>query len=139
MSDQDQTIAAKFNTEIMRKVNSPATHIEIFFQGKELSFGKQDLPVTLGRDDEVCDIVVNSEVASRVHCAIDLRDNQIGVMDSSTNGTFIRLGRNESFVIKKTFYPLIGQGNIKLGEQFDSDDSLVIYFRMVTKVEPAAK
>lgn len=139
MSDQDQTIAAKFNTEIMRKVNSPATHIEIFFQGKELSFGKQDLPIRLGRDDEACDIVVNSEVASRVHCAIDLRDNQIGVLDSSTNGTFIRLGRNESFVIKKTFYPLIGQGNIKLGEQFDSDDSLVVYFRMVTKAELAAK
>ncbi len=133
MAEQDQTIAAKFNTEILKKVNSPATHIEIFYDGKDLSFGKGDLPIQLGRDDSACDIVVDSEVASRVHCVIDVRDNQIGLLDQSTNGTFLQIGRNESFVVKQTFYPLIGQGHMKLGEQFGDDDSHSILFRMVTK------
>lgn len=137
MSEQDQTIAAKFNTEILSKVNSPATHIELFFHGKEMSFCKSDLPIALGRDDELCDLVVSIDVASRVHCSIEVHDNQIGLLDKSTNGTFIRIGRNESFVIKESFYPLIGQGNIKLGEQFNNDETDIIYFRMVTKKDPA--
>ncbi|MFL0805187.1 MAG: FHA domain-containing protein [Agarilytica sp.] len=135
MTDSNQTIAAKFNTEILKKVNSPATHIELFHQGKELSFGKDDLPIRLGRDESACDLVVNSEVASRVHCSIEVKDNQIGLVDSSTNGTFLKLGRNESFVVKETFYPLIGQGNIKLGEQLDSEMKDSILFRMVTKTQ----
>lgn len=133
MSDQDQTIAAIFNTEILNRVNSPATHIEIFYQGKEMSFGKDDLPIKLGRDDSSCDLVVDSELASRVHCLIDVKDNQIGLEDKSRNGTFLRIGRNESFVVKQKFYPLIGQGNIKLGEQIVSDDNDSIFFRMITK------
>lgn len=133
MSDQDQTIAATFNTEILNRVNSPATHIEIFYQGKEMSFGKDDLPIKLGRDDSSCDLVVDSELASRVHCLIDVKDNQIGLEDKSRNGTFLRIGRNDSFVVKQKFYPLIGQGNIKLGEQIVSDDNDSIFFRMITK------
>ncbi len=135
MTDSNQTIAAQFNTEILKKVNSPATHIELFYQGKELSFGKGDLPIRLGRDESSCDLVVNSEVASRVHCSIEVQGNQIGLVDSSTNGTFLKLGRNESFVVKETFYPLIGQGNIKLGEQLDSEMKDSILFRMVTKAQ----
>ena len=100
-----------------------------------MSYGKNDLPIKMGRDDSSCKIVVQTDVASREHCSIEVRDNQIGIADTSTNGTFIRIGRNESFVIKRSFYPLIGQGNIKLGEQFNEDDSHVIYFRMVTKTE----
>lgn len=135
MTDSDQTIAAQFNTEVMRKVNSPATHIEIFYHGKEMSYGKNDLPIKMGRDDASCKIVIQTDVASREHCSIEVRDNQIGIADTSTNGTFIRIGRNDSFVIKRSFYPLIGQGNIKLGEQFNDDDSHVIYFRMVSKAD----
>ncbi len=133
MSEQDQTLAADFTTAIMNKVNSPATHIEIFFEGDELSFSKDELPIKLGRDNTACDVVVNSDVASRVHCTIEVRDNQIGLLDKSTNGTFICIGRNESFIIKDSFYPLIGKGSIKLGEQFNADETDVVYYRMVTK------
>ncbi len=133
MTNQDQTIAASYDTEIMRKVNSPATHIEIFHQGHEMSFGKDELPISLGRDDETCRIVVESDFTSRVHCSIEVKDNKIGLFDRSTNGTFIQIGRSESFVIKGSFYPLNGQGNIKLGAPFDSDERDNIYFRMVTK------
>lgn len=133
MTDQDQTLAASFDTEIMQKLNSPATHIEIFHQGHEMSFGKSELPVSMGRDDESCRIVVNSDVASRIHCTIEVRDNQIGLFDKSTNGTFIQIGRSESFVIKSSFYPLNGQGNIKLGAPFNGEEKDNVYFRMVTK------
>jgi len=135
MPEKDQTIAANFNTEILKTVNSPATHVELFFKGREMAFSKEDLPVMFGRDEAQCQIVVKNDVASRIHCTLEVRDNQIGISDTSTNGTFIRIGRNESFVIRRSFYPLIGQGNIRLGEQFNDDDSDTVYFRMVTKGE----
>lgn len=135
MTDQDQTVSATFDTEIMNKVNSPATHIEIFYRGQELCFGKTELPIKFGRDEENCHIVVNSNFASRVHCFLEVHDNQIGLTDKSTNGTFIRIGRNDSFVIKNAFYPLIGQGHIQLGREFNNDESDTIYFRMVSKRE----
>lgn len=131
--DQDPTVAAAFNTEIMSKVNSPATHIDIFHHGIEMSFSKADLPIKLGRDDSACRIAVTTEVASRVHCTIEVRDNQIGLADCSRNGTFIRIGRNDSFVIKGTFYPLIGQGTLRLGAPITGDETDTIFFRMVSR------
>ncbi|MFT7131234.1 MAG: pSer/pThr/pTyr-binding forkhead associated (FHA) protein [Gammaproteobacteria bacterium] len=128
-----ETIIVQFDNDIMRNVNSSATHIEIFFHGKEMSFSKEQLPIKLGRDEAECDIVVGSSVASRIHCVIEVRENQIGLIDKSTNGTFIHIGRNETFLIKSSFYPLIGQGTIKLGEKIDKDETNMVYFRMVTK------
>ncbi|MFL0810212.1 MAG: FHA domain-containing protein [Agarilytica sp.] len=133
MADQEQTVAAQFNTEVLKKVNSPATHIELFYQGKELSYSKDDLPKKIGRDEQECDLAVNSSVASRVHCYLEVQDNQIGIKDVSTNGTFLKIGRAESFVVKKNFYPLIGQGNIHLGAEFETDDKDIIFYRMQTK------
>jgi pSer/pThr/pTyr-binding forkhead associated (FHA) protein len=132
MSEANKTITASFSADIMRHVNSSATHIEIYFQGKEMSFSKGDLPIKLGRDKTGCDLVIDSNVVSRVHCFIEVRDNQIGLFDTSTNGTLIHIGRYETFLIKRTFYPLIGQGNIKLGEAIDKDEKNMIYFRMVS-------
>ena len=132
-----ETIIVQFDNDIMRNVNSSATHIEIFFRGKEMSFSKEQLPIKLWRDTAECDIVVDSSVASRIHCVVEVRENQIGLIDKSTNGTFIHIGRNETFLIKSTFYPLIGQGTIKLGEKIDKDDTNMVYFRMVTKTVDA--
>jgi len=132
MKDQDQTVSASFDTDVLRKVNSPATRIDIFYQGREMSFDKVDLPLKLGRDETSCQIVVKSDVASRVHASIEVQDNKIGIRDNSTNGTFIRIGRNESFVIRDSFYPLVGQGEVQLGKQFDADNRDVIYYRMVS-------
>lgn len=135
MSDSDQTVSAKYTTEIKSKINSPATHIELFYRGEEMSFCKSDLPKLIGRDERTCDIVVKTEVASRKHCAIVVQANQIGILDRSTNGTFIRVGRADVFVIKNRFYPLLGQGHMKLGGQILEDDHDVIYFRTLSKAD----
>lgn len=134
MSERDTTTTLAFDKETIRKYSLSATHIEIYHQGSELSFDKDVLPVYLGRDDAVCQIVVTSALASRKHCAIAMKDGQIGLLDESTNGTFIQIGRGGSFLIKGAFYPLTGQGKLKLGSAFNNDDEKErIYFRMVTK------
>lgn len=130
----DETIAAQFNTEVLNKINSAATHIELFYHGKEMSFAKDELPLVMGRDEETCQVVVKTDVASRNHCTLEVQDNQIGILDQSTNGTFIKIGRADSFSIKGKFYPLVGQGHIKLGGPIDLDDTdNIIFYRTVNK------
>ena len=133
MTDRDETIAARFSTEISKQINSAATHIDIFYKGEELTFSKEELPIILGRDEDSCQIVVNTNVVSRHHCSIEVQDNQIGLSDNSTNGTFLEIGRSDSFVVKGKFYPLVGQGKIRLGAAITSDTNDIIYYRAVSK------
>jgi hypothetical protein len=131
MSDAHQTtIMIDLNTNISRTVNSTASHIDLYFRGKALTFGKHQLPVNMGRDGSACQIVVSREVVSRIHCRIEVQDNLIGITDCSQNGTFLHIGSNPSFILKGRFYPLIGQGKIRLGEPFGGDDAESLLFRM---------
>ncbi len=135
MVKKEQTIAQEFNTDVMKKMNSTASHIELFFRGKEWVFSYDELPAYIGRDDEQCQVVVSSPEVSRLHCVLEVHDNQIGITDQSTNGTFIKIGQSESFAIRNSFYPLMGQGHIKLGGPLTLDDSELIAFRMVNRLE----
>lgn len=127
---EDQTIAASINTELRKRVNSTATHIDLFYRGLSYSYNKNQLPVVLGRDTERCDIQVDSNVTSRTHCTIELQDDQIGIRDTSKNGTYIKVARTEGFVVKQTFYPLLGQGAIQLGSALPNSDDNTIMFKM---------
>ena len=71
----------------------------------------------IGREEQSCDLVIDSPMTSRNHCSIEIRENQLGLLDKSTNGTFVKLGRSDSVFIRNEFCPLVGQGYIKLGKR----------------------
>ena len=109
------------------------THIELFYRGQEITLSEQDLPYTLGRDPGKCQLVIDHQKASRVHCTVMVEEGQIGLRDSSTNGTAVQLGRSGSIIVKDRFYPLTGQGCLQLGRSIVPDDPSLIYFKMVDK------
>lgn len=104
--------------------------ISFFFNGKEISFNRDDLPINIGRDDSTCQLTIDEKIVSRVHCTIEERNNQPGVCDKSTNGTFVKLGRAESVHVCKNYFPLVGQGVMKLGEEIELDDPNVLLFKI---------
>lgn len=122
-------------TELNSKTDvAPGTHfksIEVFHNGKEASFKPGDLPVNIGRDPDSCQLVTQNTMASRLHCSIEIRNNQPGLLDKSTNGTWIKLGRSESVHVRNDFYPLVGQGTIKPGENITTDDRNTILFKVI--------
>lgn len=127
---RDKTTILNSDTDIQRKLDAMAFCIELFFRGKDYRFERNELPICLGRSAEDCDLVVESSTASRKHCYLAVQDNQIGILDESTNGTYIKIGRAESVLIKHSFYPLVSQGNISLGEPIESNTDDIIYFRI---------
>lgn len=126
--------STKLNTATNDVKVEASTRIELFYQNKLVVVTRDELPYYLGRDDDACDLLVTGETISRKHCVLQWRDKQIGILDTSTNGTFIRPGRSGNVFVHNEFYPLVGQGAIKLGQKLsDEDDPEVIFFKVVTE------
>ncbi len=130
MSEEDG-YTKRLDIHAMERELACGQHIELFFQGKLVSVTLDDLPYQLGRDESSCDMVIYGETVSRKHCALQVRDRQIGLLDESTNGTYLRVGRNDSVCVHNDFHPLVGQGVIKLGHRIDMDDAELIFYKVV--------
>lgn len=128
--NDDKTTVIKSDTDIFKKISENASCIELFHQGKEYRYTREQLPISIGRDASMCGITCASTMTSRKHCTLEVQDNQIGIRDSSTNGTYIKIGRSDSILIKNSFYPLSSQGHISLGEPIDLSLPEILHFRI---------
>jgi adenylate cyclase len=133
MQETDKTTIIKSNTDIHKQITESFAHIELFFKGSDHRFGRNDLPLSIGRDNDVCTLVTDNSTASRRHCTLEIKDGQFGISDHSTNGTYIKIGRAETVLIKNSFYPLISQGNISFGEPIDLESKEVLFFRVISR------
>lgn len=131
MSD-DKTTIIKGNTDIYKKITDSSSSVELFYQGKEYRFSREKMPISIGRNPSDCTLVSTTPTTSRLHCTIEVRDNQIGINDSSSNGTYIQIGRAETVLVKNSFYPLMSQGHISLGEPIDLQSNETIHYRVST-------
>lgn len=121
----------EINADLRHKTEGKFSRIEMFHKGNAYRVKEKDLPFNVGRDPSTCTLIVNREVVSRIHCVIEIRDNQIGVVDRSTNGTVVKAGESNSIIIRDEFFPLTGKGCLSLGEQYSSDQEDLILFKVV--------
>lgn len=128
----DKTYSTRLNTILDSQAAAKAIRIELFFQGKLLSIEKSEMPYYIGRDDNACDLAIMDSTISRRHCVLQMRGNQIGLLDTSTNGTFVQPGRSEALQIHNEFYPLVGKGTLRLGRRIEEDDPELIFYKVVT-------
>lgn len=121
-------------TQIKTQTNTDSKReqfrLDIFYRGQNFSLPESELPFCVGRE-KTCDIVVENELVSRTHCTFEIQDGQLGLLDKSTNGTFVMTGRSESVRVKDRFYPLVGQGYIKLGDRISLDDPDLMLFKVI--------
>lgn len=107
--------------------------IELFYRNNLYVVEASRLPFKIGRDSSLCDLVVLSDLVSRMHCMLQMRGNLIGIHDSSTNGTSVRIGTAASLYIHNKFCPLAGHGALQLGhDRVRDDDSHLILFKVIT-------
>jgi len=92
----NETTQTQLSLKAEEWASRPYTGISFFFKGKETTFKRDDLPINIGRDNSTCQLIIDEKTVSRVHCSIEERNDQPGVNDRSTNGTFVRLGRAET-------------------------------------------
>lgn len=100
----------------------------LLYQGREYSLTPTDTPFVIGRDADSNDLCVRSQYSSRTHCTIEFREAKFVLCDSSTNGTYLQLGRAENLRLHHETTPLIGHGCFKPGQNFSADDPDLIHF-----------
>ena len=89
-----------------------------------------DQPFVLGREP-TCDLVVTGSLVSRRHAVITALRGSFQLQDTSTNGTYVRLGDGTEVALRRDEAKLHGEGIICLGRHAadDPNDPLVIRFR----------
>ena len=125
----DKNPTTRINTKFQNGHSAGFGGIELFYRGEKYDITVGSLPFLIGREQGACQLVVQNGLVSRIHCAIELRDGQIGLLDRSTNGTSIKVGRGGSVMINNKFYPLAGRGSIQLGAEIKLDDPDLILFK----------
>ena len=133
---EEKTFTTRLNTQsVGDELKGKFQRVELFYCGELTIVETEKLPFRIGRDERSCDLIIQGDTISREHCLLQLRDNQIGLLDTSTNGTHVKLGRSDSVLIHKDHYPLVGQGMIKLGGHIEHNDTDVIFFKVVSSSE----
>jgi len=89
---------------------------------------KPDTPAfTFGRD-ALCDLMIASNLASRVHAKIENRRGKYILKDESTNGTYIQMNEQSPVFLKREEITLQGQGVISFGESIKSHSEFLLQF-----------
>lgn len=107
-----------------------ARELVISYQGKDYYVDANNVPFTIGRE-EGCNLQADSPFASRIHCKILFDDRNFMLMDSSSNGTFIRNGAAQPLQVNNSLTPMAGSGCIKLGEKIKPNDKNLILYKAV--------
>jgi len=89
--------------------------------------GPDALEFTIGRGAQR-NLVVPSELASRLHGRIEFRRGKYVYVDLSTNGTFIRSQDGQETYLRREEMPLWGSGFISLGRSVTEGDPNLIRF-----------
>lgn len=81
----------------------------------------------LGRAKD-CDLLVNSDLASRHHAQLVYRKGKFVLVDQSTNGTFVKPQGGKEVYVQSEALPLTGSGFISLGKAVSVDNEHLIYY-----------
>lgn len=125
--EQEDTSSTRIGMPAFRKSPDNIDELTLRYRGRLIKVNRECSSVVLGRDD-TCDMVVQNELASRLHINIELRFGKFIIADRSTNGTYVRFSDgNVAHITREEIY-LQGNGSISLGQSFAENPSDAIEF-----------
>lgn len=101
------------------------------YRGQSILVNSERRSVVLGRE-ESCDLIVQNDLASRLHCRIELRFGKFIIADQSTNGTFIRTNGSGVAHLTREEVVLLGNGSISLGQTFSEHPTDIVEFDIIS-------
>ena len=129
--DQEDTMSTRFGIPAYRKPSDNDEEMLLRYRGQTFRINKDHNRAVLGRD-ESCDLVVRSDLASRLHINIELRFGKFVIADQSTNGTYIRFSDGSMVHITREEISLKGNGSISLGQSFAEHPAEVVEFSITS-------
>lgn len=118
----------------IQQISQANVSIVLKFNGEERFYTDSDMTtaINLGRDPS-CDITIDAKFASRSHVNLEFRRGKFVLVDHSTNGTYVKLNNQDEIFIRREELPLIGEGYISLGEDYNPKNTSNIYFSVLQK------
>ena len=118
-SDEGLTIAAS------RSLYNPTlTVLRLTYRDLELQLSADRNSVLVGRDASA-DFVIKDRKASRAHARILRRLEKFVLVDSSANGTFVKIEGEPELVLRRENFVLHGRGVIAFGQSCSRTEELV--------------
>jgi adenylate cyclase len=121
----DDVNLTRFNVAAIQVIQE----VVLSYGGKDYKIDPTKTPFSIGRD-ESCNLTVSSPFASRQHCKILFHNKNFILKDSSTNGTFVRIGGAQPVRLSDSMTSITGNGSIKLGEAMKVGDTDVVTFKV---------
>lgn len=109
------------------------TGVRLSYVNKDVDVTVYNAAITVGRSEQ-CSLVVDSDLASRLHATFRYQQGKVIVSDQSTNGTFIttREGQRASdslnLFLHHEDWVMQSSGIISLGEPISAQNSRLIHF-----------
>jgi class 3 adenylate cyclase len=129
VTSESFTVPASLAQPSPAKAQEPPETIELSWLNVNASFTKADLPIFLGRDQEVQFIVQNPRV-SRRHAKIEWRADKFYLEDVSSYGTWIRFSDSAAVVaLRRQECVLPLEGAIALGGAFEDPTVPAVSFK----------
>lgn len=125
--EQEDTLSTRFGIPAYRKPPDNDEEMLLRYRDQSFRINNEHKSAVLGRD-ETCDLVVRSDLASRLHINIELRFGKFIIADQSTNGTYIRFSDGSVVHITREEISLKGNGSISLGQSFAEHPGEVVEF-----------
>ena len=118
----------------IQQITQATVSIVLKFNGEERFYTDSDISsaISIGRD-ESCDITIDATFASRSHVNLEYRRGKFVLVDHSTNGTYVKMNKQDDIFIRREELPLIGEGYISLGEDYKAENTTNIYFSVMQK------
>jgi len=82
---------------------------------------------TFGRD-ALCDVMIASNLASRVHAKIECRRDKFIFIDESTNGSHLKMNNQSPIFLKREEITLQGKGYISFGAKLNMSSEFLLQF-----------
>lgn len=122
----EATYMASANMELLED-DAADTSFRLCYQGDEYLLSDDSPSLMLGRGKQ-CDVIIDSQHASRCHALIEYRRGKYVLIDQSTNGCFVTLGNGREIYLRRDEVTLWGDGVISIGTVTDVQGRVQLHF-----------
>jgi len=115
-----------------RKPNVDNNELILNYRTQSHTINEKNKKLLLGRDD-ICQIIVNNDFASRQHANVEFRFGKFILSDHSSNGTYVRNSDGVVTRLNREEVILHGKGTISLGQPYSDKPSDLIGYVIAAK------
>lgn len=129
--EADDMSRTRIGEATLRMPPKSGEELSLDYHGRTIKINDRQKSAMLGREN-VCEVVVQSNFASRQHARVEFRFGKYILTDQSMNGTFIRFSDGRVVSIMREATVLHGSGLISLGQNFSENPTELINFSIAT-------